>query len=83
MLEIFLQKELCPHLLDSFWFKQYGATAHTAQISMAVLRMIFPGRFISHFGDINWPTHSPDLVIPDYFLWGYVESNVYEMSCQY
>ena len=24
------------------------------------------------------PTHSPDLVVPDYFLWGYIKSTVYE-----
>jgi hypothetical protein len=24
------------------------------------------------------PTHSPDIAVPDYFLWGYVKSKVYE-----
>jgi len=36
------------------------------------------GRLISHFWDITWLTHLPDLVIPDYFLWGCVTNKVYE-----
>jgi hypothetical protein len=49
----------------------------TQQISMAVLKMMFPGRLISHFEDITWPTHLPDFAVPDYFLWSYVKSKVY------
>jgi hypothetical protein len=30
------------------------------------------------FWDITWPTHLPDLSVPDYFLWVYVKSKVYE-----
>jgi hypothetical protein len=25
----------------------------------------------------NWPAHSPDLAVPDYFFWNYVGSKVY------
>jgi len=39
---------------------------------------LFPGRLISHSGDITWPTHSPDHAVVDYFLWGYVKSKVYK-----
>jgi len=39
---------------------------------------LFPGRLISHSGDITWPTHSPDHAVPDYFLCGYIKSKVYE-----
>jgi hypothetical protein len=39
---------------------------------------MFPGRLISHFQDITWPTRSPDLAVPDYFLWGCVKSKVYK-----
>jgi hypothetical protein len=45
---------------------------------MQVLRTIFPGRLISRFADIICPSRSPDHAIPDYFLWGYVKSKVYE-----
>ena len=39
---------------------------------------MFPGRNISCFGNIKCPTHWPDHGVPDYFLWGYVKSKVYE-----
>jgi hypothetical protein len=52
-------------------FKWARATAHSAQISMAVLTEMFPGRLIPCFRDINWPAHSSHLSEPDYFLWGY------------
>jgi hypothetical protein len=39
---------------------------------------MLPGRLIPRVGDITWPTRSPDPVVPDYFLWGYTESNIYE-----
>jgi len=45
---------------------------------MQVLRAMFPGRLISHFGDITWPARSPALPIPDHILCGYVKSKVYE-----
>jgi len=32
--------------------------AHTAEISMQFLRT-FPGRLVSRFGDVNWPSRSP------------------------
>lgn len=61
----------------NIWFQQDGATAHTARISMALLREMFPGRLISRFGDVPWPARSPDLSVPDFFLWGYLKSLVY------
>jgi len=60
-------------------FQQDEATANTAQISMQVLRTVFLSRLISHFGDITWPACSPDLAVPDYFLWDCVRSKVYKM----
>jgi len=52
------------------WFQQNGATAHTAQKSMAVLREMFPSRLISLRGDISWPARSPDLTPLRLFLVG-------------
>ena len=49
------------------------ATAHTAVISIAALRRLFPQRVISRFGDVPWPPRSPDLTAPDFFLWGYLK----------
>jgi hypothetical protein len=44
---------------------------------MQVLRTMFLGTLISHFRDITWPTHLPDLSVQDYFLWVYVESKAH------
>ena len=55
----------------------HGATPHTAQASMALVRRLFPGHVISRFGDLPWPPRSPDQSICDYFLWGYLKSRVY------
>jgi len=41
---------------------------------MQVVRTVFPDKLISHFGDINWPTCSPDLAVPGYFLYGYFKA---------
>lgn len=75
MLQTFLVPELHEH--ENLWFQQDGATAHTARISMAVLRNLFPGRLISRFGDVPWPARSPDLTAPDFFLWGYLKHKVF------
>ena len=53
MLETLLCNKLHPCQQDLLWFQQDGATAHTAKISMQVLRTVFPGRLISCFRDIT------------------------------
>ena len=59
------------------WFQQDGATAHTARLPMNTLRAAFPGRLLSQFGDIQWPSNSLDLTAADFFLWGYLKAQVY------
>ena len=44
-----------------------GAIAHTARLSMNTLRSAFPGRLPSRFGDIQWPSNSPDFTAADFF----------------
>ena len=29
------------------------------------------------FGDIAWPARSPDLTVPDFFLWGFLKDRVF------
>jgi len=62
-----------------------NATVHTAVISIAALRRLFPQRVISCFGDVPWPPRSPDLTAPDFFLWGYLKKSVqyfpYRLTC--
>lgn len=79
MLNTFLRPELRRLQLDleNVFFQQDGATAHTARVSMQVLRGMFPERLISRFGDIPWPPRSPDLSTCDFFLWGYLKERVY------
>lgn len=78
MLETFFVPEARRIGLHNIMFQQDGATAHTALRSMDTLRRLFPGRLISRFGDIHWPARSPDLSAPDFFLWGFLKSNVYK-----
>ena len=59
------------------WFQQDGATAHTANESVTIVRNMFPGHLISRFGDVPWPPRSPDLSACDFFLWGHLKSRVY------
>ena len=73
MLETFLSIELHPREQDLLRFQQDGA-----EISMQVLRTMFPDTLATRIGDITCPARSPDLVVPDYFLWSNVRSKVYE-----
>lgn len=70
MLETYLQhmlEEMAEeHDLGDVWFQQDGATAHTARISLAVMRQMFPGRLVSLRGDIGWPARSPDSSMCDF-----------------
>jgi len=59
--ETFLRIELHYCQQDLLWFEQGSATACREHISMQLLRIMLPGKLISHFGNITWPTRSPDL----------------------
>jgi hypothetical protein len=43
----------------------------------AILNQVFPSRWIGRDGPIAWSPRAPDLIPPDFFLWGYVKDNVY------
>jgi hypothetical protein len=32
--------------------------------------------YVRNFGDIAWPARSPDLTVPDFFLWGFLKDRV-------
>ena len=78
MLEGFVEPQLRRLGIDltALHFQQDGATAHNARNSMAVVREIF-GTVTSRFGDIAWPARSPDLTVPDFFLWGFLKDRVF------
>ncbi|KZC12688.1 hypothetical protein WN55_04156 [Dufourea novaeangliae] len=62
---------------DEMWFKQDGATCHTATATIDLLKSKFNDKLISRNGPANWPPRSCDLTPLDYFLWGHVKSLVY------
>ena len=35
------------------------------------------GTVISRFGDMAWSVRSPDLTVPDFFLWGFLKDRVF------
>ena len=78
MLEGFVEPQLRRLGIDptALHFQQDGATAHTERNNMAVVREMF-GTVVSRFGDIAWPARSPELTVPDFFLWGFLKDRVF------
>ena len=52
------------------WFQQDEATAHMARETVQLLKQCFGEKIISRYGNVNWPSHSPDLISPEFVLWG-------------
>ena len=50
---------------------------HTAAVTLTQLQKAFPGKVLSKGGSVNWPPRSPDLSLPDFFLWGLLKAKVY------
>jgi hypothetical protein len=77
MLRTFLEPQLQTLGVETqnLWFQQDGAMAHTA---MQVLNEISPACFISRRGNTEWLARSPNLNACDFFLWGYLKSQMYE-----
>jgi hypothetical protein len=40
--------------------------------------MHFEGRWIGRGGPLEWPARSPDLTLPDFFLWDVLKDLVYK-----
>lgn len=77
MLLEFLWPELDNIDIEEMWFQQDGATCHTANATLNLLKDKFGDWIISRRGFVNWPPRSCDLTPLDYFLWGYVKEQVY------
>lgn len=82
MIANFLWAELDGMDVDNFWFQQDGATSHTANQTIELLRTRFPGRVISRHGDQNWPPRSCDITPMDFFVWGFLKGKVYANNPQ-
>ncbi|GFT14311.1 DUF4817 domain-containing protein [Trichonephila clavipes] len=50
------------------WFRQDGATCHTARATIDLLKDTFGDRLISRFGPVNRPPRSCDFTPLDYFM---------------
>ena len=59
------------------WFEQDGATCHTAEAKLDVLRPVFQERIISRKVDVVWLPRSCALAPLDYYLWGVVKDKCY------
>ena len=54
-------------------FQQDGATCHTAEATLDVLRPVFEDRIIIRRADVVWPPRSCVLTLLDYYLQGAIK----------
>ena len=58
-------------------FQQDGATCHTSEATLDILRPVFEDRIINRRGDVFWPPRSCNLIPLHYYLWGAVADKCY------
>ena len=54
--------------IGNIWFQQDGATCHTGEAILDVLRPVFKARIISRRTNVVWPPRNCDLTPLDYYL---------------
>lgn len=81
----FLETEISSFLDDlplrerfRLFFQQDGASIHSTNAVREWLNNEFGEQWIGRFSKNPWPARSPDLTPCDFFLWGYLKSNVYK-----
>ena len=77
MLNEFLFTKIVNEDIGNIWFQQDGATCHTDEAKLDVLRPVFKNHITSHRADGFWPPRSCDLTPLDYYLWGAVKDKCY------
>ena len=78
MLNEFLFTKIGEKDIGNIWFQQDGATCHTAETTLDVLRPDFEDRFISLRADVVWPPRSCVITPLDNYLgWGGVKDKCY------
>ena len=55
--------------IGNIWFQQDGATCHTAEATLDLLRTVFGDRIIIRRADVVWTPWSCDLTPMDYYLY--------------
>ena len=63
--------------IGNIWFQQDGATCHTFEATLDVLRPVFEYRIISRRADVVCSPQSCNLTPLDYYLWGTVKDKCY------
>ncbi|KAJ8954419.1 hypothetical protein NQ318_011094 [Aromia moschata] len=61
----------------NFISSKMGLPPHNARINTNWLNTTFKDRWIGTYGPIRWPARSPDLTTLDFWLWGYIQDQVY------
>lgn len=64
-------------LNQNVYFQQDGAPPHYSNIARESVNQQFGNNWIGRSGPIEWAPNSPDLTVPDFFVWGYVKDRVY------
>ena len=59
------------------WLQQDGTAPHYALIVRAFLNDHYNNRWIRWSGPVARPPCSPDLISPDFYLWGYLKNVVF------
>lgn len=77
-----LNQKLLPFVGDNtqHWYQHDGAPPHFSIAARTWLDEHFPQRWIGRRGPQEWPPRSPDLTIPDFWLWSYVKDRVYAIE---
>ena len=63
--------------IGNIWFQQDGATCHTAEATLDVLRPAFDDRIISSRADVVWPPRSCVLTPLTHYSWDAVKDKCY------
>ena len=66
----FLLTKIKEEYIGNVWFQQDGATYHTAEATLDILRPVFEDHIINRRTDVIRPPRSCDLTTLDYYLWG-------------
>ena len=77
MLNEFQFRKISEEDIGNIWYQQDGATCHTAETTLDVLRPVFEVSIISRWADVVWSPRSCDLTPLDYYLWGVVKDKCY------
>ena len=77
MFNEFLSTKIEEEDIGNIWFQRDGATCHTAEAILDVLRPVFQYRIISRRADVVWPPRSCDQTPLDYYFLGTVKDKCY------